>query len=131
MRKETITYETYNGVEITEDFYFNLNKAELMEMELSEDGGLKEHLERIIAAKDHKKLVAEFKALLLKSYGVKSPDGKQFIKNDEVVAAFQQSEAYSELFMKLSLDASAASAFVNDVTAAIKSIKPNPIPPNK
>lgn len=115
MLKKTITYTDYNGVERTEDFYFNLSKAELAEMELSADGGLAETLKRIIDAKDSKQLVAVFKDLVLRSYGEKSPDGKRFIKSEELRIAFSQTEAYSDLFMELATNDNAAVEFVNGI----------------
>lgn len=115
MLKKTITYTDYNGVERTEDFYFNLSKAELMEMEMSTTGGLSEMIQKIVDTKDVPAIVAIFKDLVLKAYGEKSPDGKRFVKNDELREAFSQTEAYSELFMELATDAEAASAFMNGI----------------
>lgn len=115
MLKQTITYTDYNGVERTEDFHFNFTKAEIMEMEMSTTGGLTEMIRKIVAEKDTPALVKIFKDLILKAYGEKSPDGKHFIKSDELRTAFSQTEAYSILFMKLSTDADAAAAFVNGV----------------
>lgn len=115
MLKKTIKYTDYNGVEREEDFYFNLNKAELTEMELSHDGGLTGMIERIVKEQDSKEIIKVFKDLVLKAYGVKSDDGKRFIKNEEVRDSFAQTEAYSELFMELAMDANAATAFVNGI----------------
>ena len=84
MIKKTITYTDYNGTERKEDFYFNLTKAEIMEMEMSTKGGLAEMIQRIVAAQDQPAIIKIFKDLIVKAYGVKSPDGKRFIKNDEV-----------------------------------------------
>ena len=118
MFKKTISYTDYNGVERKEDFYFNLSKAELTEMELSIDGGLSEMIRRVVEAKDVPTLIKIFKELILKSYGEKSPDGKRFIKNKELTDAFVQTEAYSNLFMELSSDDQAAAAFVNGIIPA-------------
>ena len=118
MIKETITYTDYNGVERKEDFYFNLTKAEIMEMEMSTKGGLAEMIQRIVAAQDQPAIIKIFKDLIIKAYGVKSADGKRFIKNDEVVEEFVQTEAFSQLFMKLATDADAASKFVNGIVPA-------------
>lgn len=118
MLKKTITYVDYNGEERTEDFYFNLTKAEIMEMELTTSGGMAETIQRIVAAKDAPAIIKIFKELVLKAYGVKSPDGRRFIKNDEVREEFAQTEAYSQLFMELATDADAASAFVNGIVPA-------------
>lgn len=115
MITKSITYTDYNGVERTENFMFNLSKAEIMEMELTTTGGLAEMIQRIVAAQDTPSIVKIFKDLILKSYGVKSPDGKHFVKSEELSTEFSQSEAYSVLFMELATDADAAAAFVNGI----------------
>lgn len=115
MLKKTITYNDYNGVSRTEDFYFNLSKAEIMEMEMSTTGGMEQMINKIIAAQDTPAIIKVFKDLILKSYGEKSADGKRFIKNKELTDEFTQTEAYSNLFMELSTDANAAAAFVNAI----------------
>ena len=81
MRKETITYTDYNGVERTEDFYFNLSKAEILEMEMGTAGGLSEMIQSVVATQDVPSIIKIFKDLVLKAYGQKSPDGKRFIKS--------------------------------------------------
>ena len=118
MLKKTITYTDYNDVERTENFYFNLTKAELMEMEMGTTGGFTEMIQRVIDAKDAPAIIKIFKDLVLKAYGVKSVDGKRFIKSDEITAEFAQTEAYSILFMELATDADAAAAFINGIVPA-------------
>ena len=71
------------SLETAEDFYFNLNKAEIMEMQLTTVGGLDAYLKKIISAQDMPTLMRIFKDLILKSYGVKSDDGRRFIKNEK------------------------------------------------
>lgn len=115
MLKKKITYTDFNDIERSEDFYFNLTKAEVMEMEMSTVGGLSEMIQRIIAAQDTPSIIKVFKDLVLKSYGEKSPDGKRFIKTPELAEAFSQTEAYSVLFMELATDADSAAAFVNGI----------------
>lgn len=115
MLKKTITYTDYNGVERTEDFYFNLSKAEIVEMELGTVGGLSESLNRIVKTMDGPAIIKFFKDLVLKAYGEKSPDGKRFVKSDEIATAFSQTEAYSVLFMELASDSDAAATFVNGI----------------
>ena len=115
MLKKTITYTDYNGTERTEDFYFNLTKAEVMEMEMSTSGGLAEMIQRIVAAQDSPAIIKIFKDLVLKAYGEKSLDGKRFVKSDDMREAFSQTEAYSILFMELATDADAAAKFVNGI----------------
>lgn len=121
MLKKTITYTDYNGNERTEDFYFNLTKAEAMEMEMSTTGGLVTYVKRITDAQDAPAIIKVFKELILKAYGEKSLDGKRFEKSREISNAFAQTEAYSELFMELATNADAASKFVNGIMPKIKS----------
>lgn len=118
MLKETRTYVDFDGLERTEDFYFNFTKAELLQMELSVKGGFHAYIEQIVKAKNETELIRLFKELLEKSYGVKSPDGRKFIKNDEVLEDFKHTEAYSDLFMELATDADKASKFVNGIFPA-------------
>lgn len=115
MLKKKVTYTDYNGVERTEDFYFNLSKAEIAEMELSTAGGFAEMIQKVIAAQDGPTIIKIFKDLVLKAYGEKSPDGKRFVKSEEIATAFTQTEAYSQIFMELATDAKAASEFVNGI----------------
>ena len=119
MLKKTITFEDYNGVKRTEDFYFNLSKAEVVEMEMSTSGGLAEMIQNIVKAQDAPSIIKIFKDLILKSYGEKSLDGKRFIKFDEngnpLYRKFMETEAFSELFMELATDADAGAKFVNGI----------------
>lgn len=115
MLKKTISYTDYNGVERVEDFYFNLSKAESMEMELSIPGGLTGMIRQIVAAQDVPIIIATFKQIILKAYGEKSPDGRRFVKSEELSKAFSETEAYSILYMELATDADAAAEFVNGI----------------
>lgn len=115
MLKKTITYTDYNGVERTEDFYFNLSKAEVTEWELSINGGLTEFISKIINTQDSAAIIKLFKELVLKAYGEKSVDGKRFIKSEEIATAFSQTEAYVEIFMELATNDVAAAEFVNGI----------------
>ena len=118
MYKKTITYPDYNGEEIKEDFYFNLTKAEILEMQLEKEGGLAEKIQALVDSKNVPELIKIFKELILRSYGKKSDDGKRFIKSPELSREFTQTEAYSELFMELATDSDAASAFINGIIPA-------------
>lgn len=115
MVKKTITYTDYDGNERTEDFYFHLTEAEIMEMELSVDGGFKKMVEKIVAAQDTVKIMQTFKSFILKAYGVKSDDGRRFIKSEQLTNEFTQTEAYSKLYMELATNADAATAFINGI----------------
>ena len=118
MLKKTIEYVDYDGNTRKEDFYFNFSEAELAEMELKVPGGMSATLNRIINSRDDTELVRIFKDLILQSYGEKSPDGKRFIKSEELSKAFTQTEAYSKLFMELASDSQAASDFVKAIIPA-------------
>lgn len=118
MLKKTITYTDYNGVERKEDFYFNLSKAELTEMQLGTLGGFSEMVQKIVDAKDMPRLVALFKDVIYKSYGVKSDDGRRFIKSKALSEEFAQTEAYSILYMELATDDKAAAKFINGILPA-------------
>jgi len=115
MLRKTIAFTDYDGVERTETFYFNLSKAEAMEMEMEVNGGLSKHLQTIVETQDSKQIVASFKELILKSYGQKSNDGKRFVKSQELRDEFAQTEAYSNLFMELAMHADKAAEFVNGI----------------
>ena len=115
MLKKTITFEDYDGNSRTEDFYFNLSKAEIAEMEMSIDGGVSKLLDKIVETNDNQKIVKYFKEFILKSYGKKSLDGRRFMKSKEITDEFSQTEAYSQLFMELATDADKASEFVNGI----------------
>jgi len=118
MLKKTITYQDFNDEEVVEDFFFHMSKAELVELEMSHQGGLSEALKRIVAAEDGKSIIAEFKNIILSSYGKRSEDGRRFIKNQQLRDEFESSEAYSTLFMELVTDTAAAIAFVNGIVPA-------------
>lgn len=127
MIKKTITYADYNGETRTDEFFFNLNKAELIELEMSETGGYTEMIRRIVSAQDMPTIIKVIKELISKSYGEKSPDGKRFIKSKELSNAFMQTEAYTELFMEIAQDADKAAEFFNGVVNSIA----NPATPIK
>ena len=115
MLKKTIKYTDYNGETREEDFYFNLSKAEVTEMELSKEGGMSEYIKKISAAQNAPELIKLFKEIITKAYGEKSLDGKRFIKNKELTEAFTQTEAYSELFVELASNADEAVKFINGI----------------
>lgn len=126
-------YEDYDGNERVEEFYFNLTKAEITDMELTTEGGMSAMLNRIIAAKDTSKLIAVFKDLILRSYGQKSPDGRRFIKSDELTKEFTETPAYSQIYIRLATDDKAATEFVNnvipkDLQKEVKAAQGNVIP---
>lgn len=122
MLKKTITYTDYDGLERTEEFRFNLTKAELVDMELTTAGTFSETMKRIIAEKDIIRIAKLFKELLLKSYGVKSDDGKRFIKSQELSEAFSQTEAYSDLYIELLSNPEEAAKFFAAVAPKMEEV---------
>lgn len=119
MLKKNIKYTDYNGVVREEDFYFNLSKAELMEMEMGTSGGLAEMIQQIVKTQDGPAIIKIFKDIILKAYGEKSLDGKRFVKVSEtgtpLSVGFSQTEAFSQLFMELATDADAAAKFIKGI----------------
>lgn len=115
MLKKLIKYVDYDGRERSENFYFYMSKAELMEMELGTVGGMQNLIQLIIDKQDIPKIMDAFKTIILKAYGEKSADGRRFIKSAELSEAFSQTEAYSNLYMELITNADAAAAFINGI----------------
>ncbi|WP_207666233.1 hypothetical protein [Faecalibacterium sp. AF10-46] len=118
MLKKTISYTDYDGNQRTEDFYFNLSMAELTEMQMSVEGGMRGYIQRIMAANDQTALMKLFKDVLLMTYGKKSDDGRLFLKNDAIRAEFEASPAFSAIYMELMSDAQKAADFINGLMPA-------------
>lgn len=126
MVKKTVTYTDYNGVERTEDAYFNLNELELAEIavelpdELSDsifDNTNEEEVGEVIQNLGKKEIIEFVKKLMIKSYGVKSEDGRCFIKNEKLVEEFKYSALFSAIVMELLTDDNAAE-FINAIVPA-------------
>lgn len=115
MLVKNITYTDYNGVERKEDFYFNLSKSELIELQASVEGGLDGYLKKIASRLDAPKIMSFFRDLILRAYGEKSDDGRRFIKSPELSEAFRQTEAYDELFVELVTDAKKGAEFISGI----------------
>lgn len=122
MLKKTIKYTDYNGIEREEDFFFNLSKAEIMDMQMGTAGGLAELIKTLVKTQNMPEIIRIFKEIILKSYGEKSADGKRFIKKDEngkaLSQAFSETEAFSNLYMELATDSTEAAKFVNGIIPA-------------
>ena len=115
MLKKQITYTDYNDVKRTEEHFFNLSKAEILEMQMTTAGGFAEHIQKIVDAKDTPSLFRLFKELIFKAYGKKSEDGRRFIKSEELSIESSQTEAYTQLYMELATDDVAGAEFVNSI----------------
>ena len=118
MTKETITYTDLNGVQRTEDFYFDLSKPEIVKMQASAKGGYDVQLKSIAASPNGALIMEFFENFIKTAYGEKSDDGRRFMKSEEISRGFMETPAYEVLFEKLVTDAGAASEFVNRVMRA-------------
>lgn len=119
MIKERLNYIDFDGVERTEDFWFNLSETEIVQMQTSVKGGFTAMLKKIIEAEDETKLMPLVEEIILKSYGEKSSDGRRFKKSKELSEEFKQTEAYNQLFMKFLKDADAFTTFVNGLNSKV------------
>ena len=128
MLKKTVTYIDFDGNERTEDFFFNLTEREIAEMELSTEGGLGNFINKAVAAKSQVELIELFKKLILAAYGMKSADGRRFVKNDAVREDFMSTQAFSDIYMELVQDADKASAFFNGIVPKEKNKAPVALP---
>jgi len=136
MLKREIKFEDFDGNQSSDIFYFNISKPELVELEVEHEGGFGKMLESIVETKNNKELIKKFKDIVLLAYGVKSEDGKRFIKSDQLREEFSQTAAYNELFMELATDDNAAVQFLTavlpkDIAGEVNSVKSEVLPPTK
>ena len=125
MFKKTVKYADLNGVKKEKDLYFHFFESEIYEMEMSEKGGFAETIYAMVRAEDTPTLTRIIKDFVLKAYGIKSPDGEQFIKSEKISTDFSQTGAFSALYMELVTDDKAMAEFVNalitdDIRESIK-----------
>lgn len=115
MLKKPITYVDYDGNQRTENHWFNLDEAEILELQMSYPGGMGAMLQKMVEEEDGAKILATIKKIIMMSYGEKSLDGKYFKKSEEMSVAFTHTRAYSALLMELYRDANAAAEFMNKI----------------
>lgn len=120
MYKIVIPYHDMDGNEINnEEFRFHLSKAKILELEISAPGGsLYVMMNNLIKKRDGKNIMETYKKLILMSYGEISDDRKGFVQNKELSEAFEQTEAYSELFTSLVTDPDKAEEFFESILPA-------------
>lgn len=122
MLKKTIKYTDFNGSVREEDFFFNLSKAEIMDMEMGAAGGLAEMIATLVKSQNMSEIIRIFREIIIKSAGEKSVDGKRFIKTDasgrSIGLNFSETEAFTELYMELIGDSKKAADFVNAIIPA-------------
>lgn len=112
MLKRDITYTDFNDEEVTETFYFNMSKPEIVKFLAQFPNGLEKAIEKIVADNDTASMVAFLDEFIYGSFGVKSADGKRFIKTPQQAEEFMQTNAYSELYIELMGDADKFLAFI-------------------
>ena len=117
MFKKTVAYTDWNGVSRTEDFYFNLTRTECVELEYGSNLGrsMSDSVKTLIENQDMGVIVRTIKEILLTSYGIKSDDGRRFIKSAEIRDAFEQNPAFDIIYMELATNADKAAEFVTGI----------------
>lgn len=131
MIKKTVNYEDFNGNNRTEDLYFNLTKFEATEFaldlpdditnEVTKEGADATNMEsvsRIVQKLGGKGIIDFIRKLVLKSYGIKSEDGRRFEKSEKISTEFSQTMAFDNLMMELLTDDDEAAKFINGVIPA-------------
>lgn len=133
MLKRDVTYEDFNGEKKTETFYFNLSRTEMIELEAKYPGGFSDNLKKVAASNDNTLMFVEFKKVILLAYGIKSEDGRRFVKTDENRDEFSQTAAFDALMTEVSTNENLLLEFLNgvfpkDVVAEIQRTQPNFFP---
>lgn len=124
------TYTDFDGNVRTENFYFNLTEADLLKLEVNQEGGLAEYLQAIIDAKDTKQIMNAYMKIIDVSYGEKDPTGKYLVKNDTVLAKYHATQAYSDLYIELLQNGDKGAAFIAGITPKKTKIEAPVVPPN-
>lgn len=124
MIKKTYTFLDYNNVERTEDCYFDLRQDELVKLEMGTRGGLSEKIKRLISTQDIPEIIKIFDSIIIASYGVKSPDGREFVKDPAVTKSFMQTRCYEKLFMDFVTKEGFAADFFNALVPSSSEIAP-------
>ena len=104
MLHKKVTYTNYNGEIVNEDVYFNLTSMELVKMEAKYEKSIPDKITEVVETKDFQGIIALFEDLLLTAYGVKSEDGRRFIKDEQATKEFEDSIAYAEIFEQIILN---------------------------
>lgn len=129
MITKTIAYPDYNGKKRIEDFNFHLNKAELLELDASYEGGWVAHVQRIVNTNSNADIFYTMKDFLLRAYGVKSEDGRRFMKSDEIRRSFEENPAYEILLMELTVGPDAAKIAADFINGVVPADMSNPNAP--
>ena len=124
MLKQRVKYEGFDGELIEEDLYFNLTRMDLIELnDRYESKDMAAYMDKIVKEKNIKELYKVLKDIVLMAYGVKSEDGKRFIKNQTVKDEFAESLAFSQLIEDFHETDTAMSDFITGITSQIKGLE--------
>lgn len=119
MYKKELTFKDYDGKQRTETLLFHLNEVELVDIEVDKGPkGMLGYLENIQKTENTAEAVRFIKDLLRKSYGIKSDDGRQFIKSDAIWDDFSQTAAYPAMFALLVQSEVELEAFITGLPPA-------------
>lgn len=111
MLKKKVTYLDFNDREVTEEFYFNLTTPEVTKIIAKIGSDIDVYAEKLAKEENYEAIIDFTETLILTSYGVKSEDGKRFVKSKEARENFEYSAAYAELFEQLMTDTEQSKAF--------------------
>lgn len=125
MLHKKVTYTNYNGEAVNEDVYFNLTSVELVRLEAKYGQSIPDKIKEVTEANDYRGIIALFEDLLLTAYGVKSEDGRRFIKNKEATKEFEDSIAYAEIFEQVILNPEAAKELGEEIAYVSQESKNN------
>lgn len=120
MLKQTVNYTDFDDQPAVETVYFNLTKSDLADnMHLIEDFEVVRTMlsgkKRDLKPTEIQLVINMVKAIMRMSYGVRSEDGKRFIKTDQQWTEFTQTAVYDEFLMSLFADPKNALEFVSNV----------------
>lgn len=127
MIKHTIKYTDFDGKECEEVAYFNMNRTELVSFVLGLPDDLTDELKNpneanvekigaLMLEKLGRSGIFDFvKDLVSKAYGVKSADGRRFIKSEQLSTEFTQTLAYDEFIMDLFSDDEKVNNFIQSL----------------
>ncbi len=112
-----ISYKNFDNKEITEIYNFHLSYPEIAELETKYPEGFVEHFKKLIKNNNDIGSVLEFlKLLMMQSVGRRmGENGRRFVKDDDVRADFEQTGAYSALFIALATGEMPPEKFFNGI----------------
>lgn len=129
MITKTIPYVDLNGKKRIEEFNFHLNKAELLELDASYEGGWVAHVQRIVNTNSNADIFHTMKDFLMRAYGIKSEDGRRFMKSPEIRRSFEENPAYEILLMELTTGPDAAKIAADFINGVVPADMSNPNTP--